>query len=154
MFTILIALHSIIRWFVLLSLLYCLYRAWRGRRGDRAYTALDDAARRLTAAIAQIQFLIGLSLYFLSPIVDYFLKNFKEAVHMREIRFFGMEHSLMMFIAVALISIGSQKVGQQVGDQAKFRAMWVWYGIALLVILTSIPWEFSPLVSRPSWRSF
>ena len=46
---------------------------------------MDDRARHITATIAHIQLMIGLSLYFISPVVDYFLHNFREAVHMREV---------------------------------------------------------------------
>lgn len=60
----------------------------------------------------------------------------------------------MMITAVVFITIGSMKAKRQKGDDQKFRTILVWYGIALLVILSSIPWSFSPLISRPLWRGF
>ncbi len=104
--------------------------------------------------ILQIQFCIGIVLYCISPIVRFFIANFKEAVHMREIRFFGMEHITMMVLAVGVISIGAEKVSKAADDRTKFRIMALWFGIGLFLILISIPWSFSPLTSRPSFRLF
>lgn len=73
---------------------------------------------------------------------------------MRQIRFFGMEHITMMMIAITLITIGSAKAKRKTTDEAKFKTMAIWFSIALLLILSSIPWSFSPLTSRPLFRSF
>jgi hypothetical protein len=101
-----------------------------------------------------IQLTLGVWLYFVSPVVDYFLNNFGAAVHMREIRFFGMEHITMMIVAVVLLTIGSVKVKRAKEDQKKFKRMLIWYSIVLLIIFLSIPWSFSPFTSRPLYRIF
>ncbi|GAB3173592.1 hypothetical protein GCM10027291_30180 [Telluribacter humicola] len=98
--------------------------------------------------------MLGLGLYFISPIIDYFLHNFWDAIHQREIRFFGMEHSSMMIAAVVVITIGSAKAKRRQTDAEKFRTMAIWFAIGLFIILTSIPWSFSPLTSRPNFRAF
>lgn len=154
MYLILLPLHSLVRWFVLLSLLFALYRAFRGWLLNKTYTRLDDNSREAATKAAHIQFVIGLWLYFISPIVHYFLHNFKTAVHERQIRFFGMEHITMMLIAVAVISIGSERAKQKTTDREKFKTTAIWFSIALLIILSSIPWSFSPLISRPLFRAF
>ncbi|HEU4470858.1 MAG TPA: hypothetical protein VFR58_07245 [Flavisolibacter sp.] len=154
MYNTLLALHSLTRWLVLLSLLYAIFIAFRGWRGRLAFTAHHNLVRHLTATIAHVQLLLGLGLYFISPIIRYFLQNFKQAVAYRPIRFFGMEHSLMMFIAITVLTIGSAKAKRRTGDREKFRTMAIWYTIALLLILSSVPWPFSPMVQRPAWRGF
>jgi len=111
-----------------------------------------NAIRHWTATIAQIQLIFGLWLYFISPITVYFLDHFHDAVHEREIRFFGMEHSIMMMIGIVVITIGSANTKRKLTDKAKFKTMAIWFTIALLIIITSIPWGFSPLVSRPYFR--
>jgi hypothetical protein len=60
----------------------------------------------------------------------------------------------MMLIAVAVISIGSSSAKRKNTDQAKFKTIAIWFTIGLLIVLGSIPWPFSPLVSRPYWRMF
>jgi len=154
MYQILLPLHSVTRWLVLLSLLFAIYRGYRGWLGNKPYTTIDNGARLFAVNIAHIQLVIGIWLYFISPIVNYFLHNFKEAVHERQIRFFGMEHVTMMVIAIVFITIGSAKAKRKTTDREKFKTMAIWFTISLLLIFTSIPWSFSPLISRPLWRWF
>ena len=152
MYPYLLALHSVFRWLVLLSLLFAIYRSYRGWLGGAVYSKFDNAVRHWSATIAHVQLILGLCLYFVSPLVDYFLHHFKEAVHEREIRFFGMEHSLMMLLGVIIITIASMVSKRQSTDMKKFRVLAIGYTLALLVILSSVPWPFSPLVSRPWLR--
>ena len=154
MYLILLALHSLLRWFVLLSLLFAIYRAWRGWLLNKKYAGIDENSRVAATIAAQIQLVAGLWLYFISPVVSYFLHNFKEAVHERQIRFFGMEHITVMLTAIIVITIGSAKAKRKTTDQEKFKTMAIWFTIALLLILSSIPWSFSPLISRPLFRAF
>ncbi len=154
MYRYLLAAHSLVRWFVLASLLFAIFRAYKGWLSKRAFLKTDNSVRHWTATIAHIQLLLGVWLYFISPVIDYFLHNYKDAVHLRQIRFFGMEHSLMMLTAIVVITIGSVKAKRKDTDIGKFKTMAIWFTIALLIILISIPWPFSPMTSRPFLRSF
>lgn len=154
MYAFILALHSLTRWFVLASLLFALYRAYCGWLTNKSYSKFDDRVRVITTNVAHIQLTIGLWLYFISPIANYFISHFKEAVHERQIRFFGMEHVTMMLIGITLITIASSKAKRKTLDKDKFKTTAIWLTIALLVILSSIPWSFSPLISRPLFRPF
>ncbi len=154
MYSTLLALHSLVRWFVLVSLMFAIYRAYSGWLINKQFSKFDNSVRHWTATITHIQLIIGVCLYFVSPIIDYFLHYYKEAVHEREIRFFGMEHNLMMFLAIILITIGSIKAKRKKTDKEKFKTIAIWFSIGLFIILISIPWSFSPLASRPLYRSF
>jgi len=154
MYLFVLALHSLTRWLVLISLLFAIYRAYRGWLYNKTYSKFDNTVRIITATIAHIQLVIGLWLYFISPIVSYFLSHFATAVHEREIRFFGMEHITMMITAIVIITIGSALAKRKIADKVKYRTTAIWFTIALLVILFSIPWSFSPLVHRPGFRPF
>ncbi|MCW3083234.1 MAG: hypothetical protein JWP12_600 [Bacteroidetes bacterium] len=154
MYTTLLVTHSLIRWLVLISLLYSLYRAYSGWLGNKAFTKSDNSIRHITATIAHVQLIVGLWLYFISPIINYFLHHYEEAKKQDEIRFFGMEHSVMMLIAIIIITIGSAKAKRKITDRGKFKTMAIWYSVALFIILVCIPWKFSPLASRPYFRIF
>jgi len=154
MYSTLLSLHSLMRWLVLASLIIALVVAYSGWFSKRKFSKFDNAVRHWTATIAHIQLVIGLWLYFVSPIINYFLRSYKDAVHQREIRFFGMEHSLMMITAIVIITIGSAKAKCKQTDTEKFKTTAIWFSLALLIILTMIPWTFSPLASRPYFRQF
>jgi len=155
MYSILLSFHSIFRWLVLASLLYAIYRAYNGWFAKKTFTEFDNTIRHTTATIAHIQLILGISLYFISPIVNYFLHHYKDAVGEREVRFFGMEHILMMLIAITFITIGSVATKRKLTSQTKFKTMAIWFTIALLIVLCSIPWNFNPLTpARPLLRGF
>lgn len=154
MYPILIALHSITRWLVLISLLYALYRAYQGWFSGKTFTRSDNTVRHTTATIAHIQLILGGWLYFISPLVSYFLHHTRSAMHERQARFFGMEHITVMLLAIVVITIGSAKAKRRRTDKEKFATMAVWFTVGLLMILSSIPWPFSPLISRPWLRPF
>ncbi len=150
----LLVTHSFFRWLVLASLLFALYRSYTGWLGKKPFNKLDNTTRIITSTIVHIQLLLGLALYFISPIVQYFLNNFKEGMAQREIRFFGMEHITMMLLGIILITIGSAKAKRKEDNVQKHKTIAIWFTIGLLVILSSIPWAFSPLISRPWFRWF
>ncbi len=152
MYTNIIFLHSITRWLVLVTLLYALYRSINGLLFHRKFTSHDNKVRHWSATIAHIQLVFGVWLYFISPVIDYFLHNYKDAVKQPDVRFFGMEHSVMMLSAIVLITIGSAKTKRKEIDKDKFKTLVIWYAIALIIILVTIPWPFSLLSSRPYLR--
>jgi len=56
-------------------------------------------------------------------------------------RLLAVEHPLLMIIAIVLITMGWSKHKKKTDDQAKFKTFMVFYGIALLLILSRIPWS-------------
>ncbi|SDL65279.1 hypothetical protein SAMN05421823_107163 [Catalinimonas alkaloidigena] len=154
MYSILLTLHSFVRWLVLISLLLAIVRGYRGWLAHQPFSRRDNALRHWTATVAHVQLILGIGLYFISPLVAYFLDHFQAAMQQREIRFFGMEHSSMMLLGIVLITVGSMRAKRAATDRQRFKTMALWYTAGLLVILSSIPWAFSPLVSRPWFRTF
>jgi hypothetical protein len=154
MYSYLIVAHSLFRWLVLLSLVVAIYRAYVGWFTNKIFAPQENSIRNFACTIANIQFLIGLWLYFKSPVVDYFWDNFQVAIHERDIRFFGIEHITMMFIGVAIINTGSGLVKQKLTDKAKFKTIAIWFSVGLTIIFLSIPWRFSPFTSRPYFRTY
>ena len=151
-----LALHSLFRWMVLASLVFSIYRGYKGWISGKPFSKFDNSVRKWTTIIAQIQFIIGILLYSISPLVHYFLTHFKEALPQRETRFFGMEHMVMMITAIIVITIGSIKSKRKITDKGKYKTMAIWFSIGLLIILSSMPLPFTPppLVRRPFFRSF
>ncbi len=154
MYSALITAHSLVRWLVLASLLLAIYRGYRGWLTNQSFSRFDNTVRHTTATMAHIQLVIGLWLYAVSPLVDFFFNQYEDAVRQRGTRFFGMEHSVMMVIAITIITIGSMLAKRRPTAQAKFKTMAIWFSIGLLIILFIIPWPFSPLASRPYFRAF
>jgi hypothetical protein len=150
MHDVLIFLHSTLRWFLLISLVVAISIAISHWFSDGKFTKNSELLRKMTATLAHVQLLIGLWLYVISPEVNSLFSNFSEAVKVRNVRFFAMEHSLAMVIAVVLITVGSILTKRLKDEKSKLRSQIIWFSIALLIVFMMIPWPFlSFSVHRP-----
>lgn len=154
MYQILIYSHSVIRWFVVISILYSVYRAYRGYASGAVFSKTDNSTRHWTATIAHIQLITGIVLFTQSPSVKYFWNNFSAAVKVKEALFFGLIHIALMLVGIVILTIGSSLSKRRSTDREKFKTMLVWFSIALLIIFIAVPWPFSPLATRPYLRTF
>lgn len=152
MYPTLIFLHSVFRWLVLISLLFAIYRAYKGYSKGMPFSKTDNASRHWTATIAHIQLMIGMLLYIKSPLVQYFWKNMSTAVKSLDASFFALIHFVLMLAAIVVLTIGSAMAKRKQADREKFKTMLTWFSLALLIILIAIPWPFSPLANRPYIR--
>lgn len=154
MYSTVLALHSLFRWFVFISLCYAIYRAYRGYVNKSEFSFLDNKVRHWTATIAHIQLTLGILLYIKSPIIQYYFSDFENLVSDWNLTFFGLIHFILMMSAVLIITIGSAKAKRKKSDAEKFKTILVTYTIALFIIFIAIPWPFSPLANRPYIRPF
>jgi len=141
--------HSFFRWIVSFSLLYAVYRAYRGYTAGRSFTRTDNLVRHWTATFVHIQMTLGFILYFTSPLIRFFFSHTGEATEHPEALFFGLVHIVLMLTAVVIITIGSALAKRETEARRKFRYMLVWFGLGLIIILAAVPWPFSPLAARP-----
>ena len=58
------------------------------------------------------------------------------------LRFFAVEHALMMIIAWLLVHIGHSMVKRSDIDAQKHKRSLIYFGIAIVIILSMIPWPF------------
>lgn len=148
-----LTLHSLLRWAVLLFGIWTLVNAITGIIGKRNFTANDNRANLFFMICCDIQLLIGLVLYFSNGWFDK-LKNFSQYKHDAYQRFFTMEHISMMLLAWVLVHIGRVKVKRADTDIGKHKQMLLFFGLAILLILASIPWPFREAIAKPLLRGF
>jgi uncharacterized protein (DUF486 family) len=150
---ILLVLHNIIRWLVLLFGIWTLISAISGLAGRKNYTTAGGRTNFFFMLSMDIQLLIGLALYFTGAWFDR-LKHLADNMKDPMLRFFTMEHGLLMIIAWILVHAGRISVKKAVTPQSKFKKTLIYFGIALLLILIAIPWPFREAVARPWFRGF
>jgi hypothetical protein len=144
--------HSWLRWIVLVLLALVIVRAIAGRsRG--VWTATDERLHMLGVSALDLQFLLGLWLYFLaSPLTHAFLTNTGAAMKDPVIRFYGLEHVTMMILGLALVHVGRAKSKRQTDGAKRHRTVLTWTAIGLLLILAGVPWPSRP-GGRPLFRT-
>jgi uncharacterized membrane protein len=142
MYTGLQHLHSYLAYFLLgvlvLSLIYAIVKFV-------TKSMFTEQVRKvvLTGFIAShLQLLIGLVLYFISPVG---LSGFSGDVMADSVsRLYALEHPLTMIIAVVLISVGYIKAKKPGDDARRFKTVILYYMLGLILILIRIPWQAWP----------
>src|SRR5687768_17034536 len=139
MYNILVHAHSGWRWIVLILMLAAIIKAFSGWRGNKEFMAGDKKLAMFAMIAFHIQFLLGWILYFVSPkglamtSVDGFMK-------VTAARFNALEHPLMMTIAMIVLTIGYGKAKR--AAEGKFKKIFIFYFITILLVLAAIPWPF------------
>lgn len=142
MYPILLGLHNLTRWLVLAAAIYAIVRMWRGWLGNGAWTDVDVRSGKVLVYVTTFQLLLGLLLYFVfSPITRGALSDFGGAMRDPAVRFYAVEHMVGMLVATALIHIGSARSRRAATDLAKFKTGAIFYTLALVAMLASIPWK-------------
>lgn len=131
-------MHSLLRWVILILLIYTLIRSFQGKAGKEA---------KFLTITSHIMLLIGLAQWFLGSWGLKLIQNvgIGEVMKNASQRFFAVEHTFTMIIAIALITVGGVSV-----RKGKSNAKW-FYLIALILILMRIPWPFMEAGIARGW---
>ncbi|HEV8507637.1 MAG TPA: hypothetical protein VGQ53_19630 [Chitinophagaceae bacterium] len=142
LYSFLLHLHSVIRWVVLLLLLIAIFNSLTA--GNRLFTRGDARTGSMLTGFADLMLLIGLVLWYFNDRGFGAFKgsSFTAVMHEPVKRFFAFEHPVGMLIAIILLHIGKSQGKKAITDQSKHRRTLVFYLLALLIILLSIPWPF------------
>ena len=147
MYNYLLTFHSWNRWLVVIFAVWAMYRNIQGLTSKRAFEATDRKVNAGFIGSLHLQALLGLILYFgLSPIVQMGLADMKGAMKNADLRFWTVEHITMMLLAVVIAQVGSIVSKKQATDTGKFRTAVIYFTIAILMIVVSIPWNTRPWI--------
>ena len=151
MYPLLLAVHSLLRWAVLAAGGAAFLRA--AMAGNRVWSPADDRAGLWFVVAMDLQFLLGLLLYlWVSPITRVAFADFGGAMGNALLRFWAVEHLIGMLIAIALVHIGRVRI-RKADTPRRRRLALIFYGLALVAIVASIPWPGTP-AERPLLRPF
>ena len=133
--------HSYWAYLAVMLLLFATINAISGLVKKRDFKDQDLRISLFTLIVMHIQLLIGLGWYFMSPPYKLLKANgMGETMKDRAIRLLAVEHPLMMIVAIVFITIGWSKHKKKDTDNGKFKTIAVFYGLALLFVLSRIPW--------------
>lgn len=139
-----LTLHSWIRWLVLLTGLAAFGRAAAGASGRKPWRPSDDRAGFWFVMALDTQVLIGILLYaFLSPFTHQAFGDFGAAMKNPGLRFWAVEHGVGMLLGLAFAHIGRVRT-RKTDSLRRHRVAAIFFGLALAVILASIPWPGTP----------
>ncbi|TYA60107.1 hypothetical protein [Formosa maritima] len=135
-------LHSYWAYLVLIILVIAVVNSIVRKAGNKEYEAKDFRIALFTLIVSHIQLLLGLILYFVSPRFSLFSESGMGEIMKNSVdRLYLIEHPLVNIIAIALITIGYSKHKKKLLSEAKFKTLAVFYTIALVLVLSRIPWS-------------
>ena len=174
MYSFLLAAHSWLRYAVLLMVLLVLLRSASGLLRSRAWGGADEGLGRWLIRVWDLQFLLGLVLYFLSPITQFALvlalwaikfcaagiaclANLGETLadlrrlgavvlRDRQLRMIAVEHPLLMLLATAALHVGWVRARKSAADRGRLLRWLLFVAAAALLTAIAIPWEGRPLL--------
>jgi uncharacterized membrane protein len=134
-------IHSFWAYIVLITLIFAVINAIIGFTSKKEFKNKDLRISLFALIASHIQLIIGFFAFYMS---DYYATmksiGMGEAMKNSELRKMLIEHPLVGIIAIILITIGFSKHKKKTTDHAKFKTIAIYYGIALLLILSRIPW--------------
>lgn len=147
----LLHLHSVLRWVILILLLVAIFKSYSDK--NKAFTPGHKKTGLFLMIFADIMFLIGIYQWITGPWGLKSIQNNGMGIVMKNasLRFFAVEHLIGMIIAIILIHVGYSYSKKNVADTIKHKRTLLYYGLALLIILISIPWPFREVGAGRAW---
>lgn len=134
-------IHSVWAYLAVLLLIIAVINAIIGLTQKKKFSDKNLRIYLFTLIVSHIQLILGLIAYYVSPFYTTLRSvGMGEIMKMKEARLLMVEHPLMMLLAIVLITMGWSKHKKKVTDKAKFKTIAIFYGIALIFVLSRIPW--------------
>jgi len=137
MYTFIQKFHSGWAYLALLLLVVAIVNAIIGSVSNKEFSSKDRKIALFGLIAIHIQLLVGLVLYFVSPLGKASFGQMKDAA----LRLTSLEHPLVNIIAIALITIGWSKHKKGATNDAKFKSIALFYALGLILILARLPWS-------------
>ncbi len=145
----LLHLHSALRWVILVLLLVAVYNALTNRNNE--FTGGHRKTALFLLITADITLLVGIYQWITGAwgLKSIQMNGMSAVMKNPNLRFFAIEHTTGMLLAIVLIHIAYSYSKKPVGGPQKHKRMLLLYVLALLIILISIPWPFREGIGRP-----
>jgi len=152
----LLGLHSLLRWAMIIFLFINIIRL--NVEADQPFDKVDKAWSLRLLITTHLNLLAAIYLYFFGPngiqIMDTEKYTMKDVMERANLRFWLIEHPIMMLTSIILITITHSYSKKDVLPGKKHRTMSILYIITLVIILAAVPWPFrGEGIARPIFRA-
>lgn len=146
-----IHLHNLLRWVVLILAVAAVIKSYSGMSGKKAFTPGDKKISLFFMIAMDIQLLIGLVLYFTGAWGIKNIQNMGMSAIMKDSvsRFYAIEHGFGMLIAIIFAHVAYAFAKKNIDDDKKFKKIFWFSLLSLIVMLVCIPWPFRATLGRP-----
>ncbi len=143
MYTTIQNVHSYWAYLVLIIMSIATINAIIGLIGKKEYQPKDFRISLFTLIVTHIQLLIGILIFFTSPLVAWFTDGVavKDIMNDPTMRLYSVEHPFAMILTIVFITMGYSKHKKKLTSSPKFKTLAIFYSIGLIIMLTRIPWS-------------
>lgn len=143
MHTVLLGLHSLIRWAVLVFGVLAAARGISGWARRAPWTATDERLGFWAVMSMDLQALLGILLYirFLT-VTDSSFHNWGFVMRDPMFRFFTVEHVVIMIMALALLHVARVRIRRTAEPVAKHRTAAILISLSMILVIVGIPWPW------------
>ena len=144
--------HSILRYFILLFAVIVVTQSLVGILSKKRFGNANRKMALFLLICCDLQLVLGLVLYS----VGGWLHVLQTPGVMKNTysRFYAVEHSVGMIIAIILVHMGYSYAKKNMDDQPKFKRIFWCSFIALAIFLATIPWSGRPVIGKPDLPTF
>ncbi|MBT8257587.1 MAG: hypothetical protein KJO49_03880 [Bacteroidia bacterium] len=135
-------LHSYWAFIVLIILIFAVVNAIL--RSKKTYDERSFRIALFGLIVSHIQLLIGLILYFVSPLFDLWSSMGGEVMKNADARLNLVEHPIINILAIVLITIGFSRHKKKAESNKKYKTILIFYSLGLILLLSRIPWDVWP----------
>ncbi len=136
-YDLIINIHGIISTVFTITAITILLRSIRGWSLNKAYTKLDKNISILFLVFLYIQLVLGILLYFVLGNQQSGAESMEEAITQTSIRYWALEHFIIMIFALFLSQIGWVFIRKSKLDLNKHKNTLFYFGISILLIFIS-----------------
>lgn len=126
--------HSYLRYIILILLIVVVITSLLGFVNKKPYTDRDNKLGLFLFICAHLQLLLGLVLFFVSPSVKFSGEAMKDPTT----RYWLVEHTTAMLIAIVLITLARTTSKKMVDGPARHKRMFIFNLIAFIIIVLTI----------------
>jgi hypothetical protein len=151
MYTVVLYVHSYLRWVVVVLGLVALVRAIGGWAGKKPWEQGDTRLAAIFIGSFDLQFLLGLVLWWQSPYASLFRGDVAKGVKDNVVRYWGLEHPVTMLIALAVVHIVNARAKRRGSDWRRHRSMAIALIVWVVLVAAAFPWPWQ-VRGRPLLR--
>jgi hypothetical protein len=149
----LLMLHSLLRWLVLITVAVAGLVALRGYLAKAPIIVWERSLSIIAMVVCHVQLLFGLILYAMrmKSYVTVSNRGGQTSLSDSIVRYWKYEHSAMMILVIALVTIGrvlSKRAKTEPGKQLRVA---IFYLLALALMLYAIPWPGTMMGQGRGW---
>jgi hypothetical protein len=144
MYEVVLALHNLVRWFVVIIGLLTAGRTIWGWLVKSKWSEIERKMGVFFTVTVDIQLLFGLLLYFVFSHWGFqaLLENgFEYVMAQSEYRFYSIEHAAIMLLGIVFAHMGNSLSKKADESRKKYKRAAILYTVAVMLIIAGTPWS-------------